>query len=134
MPFSRLVSFGRRVLTELSSCRTGISSCISYSFPPLLSLSRADGTGGGANTLSISLSGAVVRGLREGSCCTGAGGAGGAGEVGVATGGSKALPGLARGGGICGFSCRSQVRCGPRLFFVVIEVGVAVRGGALVSE
>lgn len=60
----------------------------------------------------------------------GGGGAKLAAGVGIATGGSRALPGVVRGGGICGRSRRSQVRCGPRLFFVVIEVGVRVCGGS----
>lgn len=76
--------------------------------------------------MSCSLSGAVIGGFRDESCGTNSGGGS---EARVATGGSNALPGLVRGGGICGFSCRSQVRCCPRLFFVVIEVGVAMRGG-----
>lgn len=69
--------------------------------------------------MSLSLSGAVIGGFRDKGCGTGTGGGS---EAGVATGGSNALPGLVRGGGICGFSRRSQVRCCPRLFFVVIEV------------
>lgn len=77
--------------------------------------------------MSLSLSGAVIGGFRDKGCGAGAGSGGS--EARVAIGGSNALPGLVRGGGICGFSRRSQVRCCPRLFFVVIEVRVAVRGG-----
>jgi len=44
-----------------------------------------------------------------------------AGVGGRAKGGKSALPQFVRGGGTCGLSCRNQVRCSPRLFFVVIE-------------
>lgn len=44
-----------------------------------------------------------------------------AGVGGRAKGGKSALPPFARGGGTCGLSRRNQVRCSPRLFFVVIE-------------
>lgn len=96
MPFERLASFGRRVDTDDSSCSSGISSGSS-------NRSLGAGGAGGAN---VSLSGIAVRG---------------GGFAGRATGGNRALPGVVRGGGICGRSRRSQVRCGPRLFFVVIE-------------